>query len=346
MSHTCEDCEETFETLTSLRLHDCPADHSKFERQQKKQNETFDARLRRLLREEDSAVKRRVSDDLTDPLERAVAGDHTAVHQALAQYERYLYEEWDDYEDGEYWGFHRVFFGPAVDGLDSAVVAEGWPYLLEILDAYWPENTFQFESYPDHEPFGGDETDEYEQFPHVSHVLTTVTGMQMVRTRRAKGVDAIPTDALEYQLRFHRHPGDESPWIDSMSYGWAIGHSDHPVEETITTLVDGEYEIWAGTAIEHAMHADQHATTDLIEALFERDLVSDPALILHALGSIERGYHPDSSSHWNWETIYPKFNNANFEWDPAVRKRLRTIVEDSGLVHQLPANWTFDDIVL
>ncbi len=346
MGHTCEHCEETFETLSGLRLHDCPADESAFKRERKKRDEAIDDRIRRLLREENSAVKRRVSESLTDPLERAAEGDHAAVHQALAQYERSLSDEWNAYEGGEYWGFHRVFFGPAVDGLDRAVVAEGWPFLLDVLEAYWPETELDFESYPDHEPFGPAETDAYEAFPHVSHVLTTVTGMQLVRTRRAAGVEAIPTDALEYQLRFHRHPGDESPWIDSMSYGWGIGHPEHPVAERIETLVEGEYEIWAGTALEHAMHADQHATADLIERLFDRDLVSDPALILHSLCSIERGYHPDASSHWNWAVLYPEFTDANFDWDPDVRERLRAVVEDSELIHQLPADWTFDDIVL
>lgn len=346
MAHTCEHCGETFETLSSLRLHDCPDDTETLERKRQKQDEAFDARIRRLLREENSAVKRRVSDDLTDPLQRAAEGDHAAVHQALAQYERYLSEEWNTDEGGEYWGFHRVFFGPAVDGLDRAVVAEGWPFLLDVLDAYWPENSLNFESYSDHEPFGGEETDSYEQFPHISHVLTTVTGMQLVRTRRAEGVDAIPSDALEYQLRFHRHPGSESPWIDSMSYGWAIGHAEHPVAERIATLVDGEYEIWAGTALEHAIHADQHAAADLIEDVFDREIVSDPALLLHALCSIERGYHPDSSDHWEWATLYPEFSEADFEWDSDVRERLRAVVVDCGLAQQLPAEWAFDDIVL
>ena len=346
MPHTCENCGETYDTLSRLRLHDCPEDQEAIEQEQQKQNEEFGAMIRQLTRNEDLAAKRRVSDDLTDALERASEGDHAAVYQALARYERDLSAEWDNYDEGEYWGFHRVFFGPAVDGLDAAVQAEGWPFLLDVLDAYWPENTFDFETYPDREPLTVDETDVYEQFPHVSHVLTTVTGKQMVRTRRSDSVAAIPSAALEYQLQFHRHPGDESPWIDSMSYGWGIGHPDHPVGDTIETLVDGEYEIWASTAIEHAMHADQHATVDLVENLFESVGVSDPALILCSLGSIERGYYPDSSQHWDWETLYPEFENAGFSWDPDVRERLRTTVEECGLARNLPDEWTFADIVI
>jgi hypothetical protein len=346
MPHTCEDCGETFETLSRLRLHDCPGDETDEDTIDDEWFEEQRADIRKQERAEATAAKRKASDELTDALERAVDGDHTAVYQALAQYERHLSDEWDNYEEGEYWGFHRVFFGPAVDGLETAVLAEGWPYLLDVLEAYWPENSFDFGTYPEHEPFGVEKTDDYEQFPHVSHVLTTVTGKQMVRTRRSDGVAAIPTDALDYQLQFHRHPGDESPWIDSMSYGWGIEHPNHPVRDNIGTLVRGEYEIWASTAVEHAMHANQHAATALLEDLFEEGIVSDPALLLHSLSSIERGYYPEASEHWDWETLYPELDEAGFDWEPGIRERLRTVVEDSGLARELPEEWTFADLVI
>jgi predicted nucleic acid-binding Zn-ribbon protein len=346
MPHTCEDCGEKFDTLSGKRLHDCPGDEEPAEQERRKQDEEFDSLIRKLEHEEELAVKRKVSDALIDALERARDGDHAAVHQALTRYERQLIEEWENYEDGEYWGFHRVFFGPAVEGLETAVQAEGWPYLLDVLDAYWPDVTLDFDSYPEHEAFSMAETDDWEQFPHVSHVLVTVVGKHMVRTRLMEGVEAIPADALEYQLLFHRHPGDESPWIDSMSYGWGIGHPEHDVEGTIETLVEGEYEIWAGTAIEHALYADQYAATELIEDLFEAKVVSDPALILQAVGLIERGYVPDSSGHWDWETLYPTVHEAGQDWDPEVRERLRSVVEECGLAKQLPDKWTFEDIVV
>lgn len=344
MPHTCEDCGETFDTLTRLRLHDCPEKEEDDPEQESLEEEM--AEIRNLENQERKRAKRRAPDDLPTGLERAQGGDRQALYTALGQYERYLSDEWNNYEQGEYWGGHHAFFEPAVEAVETALHSEGWPFLLDLLDAYWPESRFDPENYPGHEPFGGDETDDYGDFPHVSHVLVTVTGKQLIRTRRGEGVEAVPADALEYLLLFHRHPGDESPWIDSMSYGWGIGHPDHAVAETVETLVEGEYEIWAGTATEHAMHADQYAATALIENVFEDGIVSDPVLFFRPLGSIERGEYPDGTTDWNWETLYPEFEETGFDWDDGVRERLRAVIEDCGFARQLPEEWTFADIVL
>lgn len=342
MPHTCDDCGETFETLTRLRVHDCPEDESDAG------EDLFEDRKAERKKEErktERRVKRDASEDLTGGFEQAQQGDEMALYRALATYERRLSDEWGQGEDGDYWGFYRVFFEPAVDGLETVVQREGWPFLLDILDAYWPEATYDFDTYSSHEAFGDFERGDFDEYPHVSHALVTVTGKQLVRTRRSEGIATIPVDALDYLLAFHRHPGDTQPWIDSMSYGWGIGHPDHALHETIETIVDGEYEIWASTAVEHAMHADQHAATTLLEDLFASNVVSDPAQLLQVAGKIDRGYYPDSSDHWNWETLYSEFHADGFDWDPAVRDRLRAIVVDCGLARQLSDNWSFTDII-
>ena len=69
-------------------------------------------------------------------------------------------------------------------------------------------------------------------------------------------------------------------------------------------------------------------------------------MLLSSLGSIERGYYPDSSDCWDWETLYLEFGETGFDWAPDIRDRLRTVVEDCGLAQQLPDEWTFADIVL
>jgi predicted nucleic acid-binding Zn-ribbon protein len=343
MPHTCDDCGEAFDTLSGLRLHECPEDESTAV------EDMFEDRRKEISKQErktERRVKRAASEDMTDAIEQAQQGDEMAVYQALAQYERQLSDEWAQHQEGDYWGFHRVFFGPVVEGLETIVERDGWPFLLDVLDAYWPEVTYDFDTYSQHEAFGGAERGDFDEYSHISHGLATVTGKQLCRTRRADGVAAIPVEALDYLMLFHRHPGDTQPWIDSMSYGWGIGHPDHPFEEHIETIVDGEYEIWASTAIEHAMHADQHAATDLVETLFAAGIVSDPAQILHLLGRIDDGYPPDTSDHWDWETLLPEFHADDFDWDPAVRDRLESVVVDCGLARQLPDDWEFTDIVL
>ena len=291
MPHTCEECGEEFGTLSGLRLHDCPEEAKK--REWDRELAEHRQRIRTLERAENAATRRAASSELIAAIEQAENSDHTAVYQLLAHYERYLTAEWGTDADDNYDGFQRVFYDPAVSALDDAVVAEGWSFLLDVLDAYWPSVTLDFTSYPDHEVAGLEETDKYEAFPHISHVLTTVTGKQLVRTRRTAGVDAIPPQALEYQLFFHRHPGDSGGWIRSMSYGWGIGHPEHSVAAHLHTLVDGEYEIWASSAIEHAFHADQEAAATLLESVFADGLVSDPGLMLRGLASIARDSYPD-----------------------------------------------------
>lgn len=55
-----------------------------------------------------------------------------------------------------------MFYGPAVSALDDAVTAEGWAVLLDVLDAYWPSVTLEFDGYSDHEESGRTEMDDYE----------------------------------------------------------------------------------------------------------------------------------------------------------------------------------------
>ncbi|WIV68843.1 hypothetical protein [Natrialbaceae archaeon AArc-T1-2] len=349
MTRTCKACGETFETLSALRMHDCPDEEDDAASAWEKERDEHMARIRKLEREENLAARRAASAELTDALERAGAANLGAVHEALAYYERHLAEEWESRrrgEDDHYEGFRRVFGEQAGTALEEATQANGWPFLLDVLEAYWPTATFDLETYADVPDGAYPERSDVEEYPYIGHVLTTVTGQQLVRTRLEDGVEAIPERALEFQLAFHRSPDDTGAWIESMSYGWGIGHPDHPVEASLQALVDGEYDIWFGGAVEHAVHADQRAAVTLLEEVFAAGVVSDPATALRGIGAVERSRYPESGDHWDWEAVYPDLGEAGLEWDPDVREQLRELVVEVGLEAELPQEWTLGDLVL
>lgn len=343
MTRECEDCGETFETLSALRLHECSADESDEASAWEAAFEEGAAERSKQRRVEEREVRRNASAELKDALDRAAEGDPGAVHQVLAHYDRELAGEWED-EDGNYWALHRVFHEPVATALLESTRQEGWSYLCDVLEAYWPETTLDFDGYADLPRRGYEERhDDWEVYPHVSHVITNAAGRHLVQTRRTEGVQAIPVDVLDYMLLFHRHPGDEGAWVESMTYGWAIGHPDHPAVDSLVALVEGEYDIWVGAAVEHAFHADQHAAIDLLETVFERVDVSDPALLFRCCASIEKRRYPTEPQFIDWEEVYPEFASDGFDWDPDVRERVRTLVDQSGiLAHR--EEWSFEDL--
>ena len=111
-------------------------------------------------------------------------------------------------------------------------------------------------------------------------------------------------------------------------------------------VANGQYDIWFGGAVEHAMHVDQLATVNLLEEAFAAGIVSDPATALRGLASIERGEYPDASDHWDWTAVYPELDDAGFDWEAGVRTRLRELVVDCALAAELPSEWTLEDLVI
>lgn len=348
MGRTCDHCGRTFETLSSYRLHDCPdrgsdADDEPYRAEQYSDMIDRVDRTRRKRRQaETRRARRAASTDLTDALERAEAGDSDAAFRLLGRYERELAdvenaENWD-----RYWRLQEGLYEPIVAALEAIVVTEGWPYLVELLEAYWPDVAADLDAHSVLPAFE-DESVDSDDYAHVSHVLAGTTGRYTIRTRRAEGVAAIPTMALEFLFLHHRYP-DEGAWVESMTYGWGIGHPNRPFADNVHALVDGGHDIWAGAILEHAFHADQYAATALLEDVFDAGIVADPAMMLRGLGSIDRGRYPDEPRYWDWEAVYPEFAKNGFEWDPDVEARLRELVEEVGFDRYLPEEWSFADI--
>ena len=341
MTRTCGRCGERFETLSRLRLHDCPAEHSDDEDDTlsvgNKSAEQYERQSRKRRSSRTKRARRAIGTSFETALEAAEAGDSQTVYRMLAQYEQHLENAVDDRD--RYWKLHDGLFEPIADVLESITIEEGWPYLLDIVDAYWPEVQLSLDRYAD-PTFERYYTDD-RWYSHVSHVLTAGTGRLVVRTRLDEGVEAIPATALEFLFLHHEFSG-EGPWVESMPYGWGIGHPSHPFEEHLRTVVAGGYEVWAGSVIGHALHADPHAATDLLEEVFDTEPPDDPAMLLTEAGRIDRGVYPAEPRYWDWESVYPEF--TSFEWDPTVERRLRDLVVESGIDHYLPDGWDLRDV--
>lgn len=97
-------------------------------------------------------------------------------------------------------------------------------------------------------------------------------------------------------------------------------------------------------ALEHAIHADQHAATDLVERAVQNDLVDDLAMLFSSLSRIDQGEPPYEPQYWDWEEVYPALDADGFEWAPEVEARLRSLVETTGVDEDLPDEWTFADL--
>jgi hypothetical protein len=52
-------------------------------------------------------------------------------------------------DENLYWWIRDGLYEPVTDAMTGIVEAERWPSLVEILRTYWPEVTFDLETYSD-----------------------------------------------------------------------------------------------------------------------------------------------------------------------------------------------------
>lgn len=329
MTHTCEDCGTTFETLTRLRLHECPAGATEAtgdtaDDDQVTQESTASQQSRQ--RDRERRARRTTGDALDEAIEGARDGDPGAAVTALAHLERELDTVQKQY-DGD--RFRDVFWGyyeKTVEAVDGVARREGWPFRLEIAAAYDPRE-------------GG-------RLPEISGVVVNLVARGVVRTRLSDGVESIPVEALEFLGSipvFHT----ESFGIaleESMHYGWGIGHPDVPVADTIRDRVAFESD-WAQATAARALYADQHAAISLY------------CDVLRASDEEHRLFAADRLSHFEGEPRWEMFPRgcdieAEFErdfafaFDAPVERQLRATIEDVGIVDHPGDDWTFEDLEL
>lgn len=323
MAHDCDDCGESFETLTRLRLHDCGGVQPN--------TITPPGRSRSSPTEEATASV----PELDDLLDRVSNGEISAIYRAVAMLESTLSSAIEQDQSGE---TYRELFWPyyerASNELDEAARSEGWEFLGDVIDGYDPV--------------------EEDELPQVTPAIANAVGRYVIRRRLTDGVAAIPVAALEYldAVAVNAPERGDVEREETHAYGWGIGHSDHSVVERLRVHAS-EDVFWVNPVLEHAFYADQHAAVDALEWLVRDDSIDETIpwprrgdmshrryFLDCVYGLKTDDYWPTTPRYWDW---HKEFDYA-FELDGTVERRIRDLVDETGLDADLPEDWTFRDL--
>jgi len=336
MAHECEDCGQSFETLTRLRTHDCGdggvSDAVSTLDAASDADTASDAgtSTSSSTGDRDASVP-----ELDDQLARLSDGEFDAVFAAVATFESAQSSalETDDRGDS-YRDVFWSYYEPVADGLDGATRSEGWGLLADVVAAY--------------DPAGGDAVS------HATPAIANAVGRHVVRTRVTDGVEAVPVTALEYldAVAVEAGDSDDIAMEETHAYGWGIGHPDHAVVDRLRERVP-EAIFSVNPVLEHAFYADQHAAVDALERLvgdesiegtFSRprrtDLSYRRCLLDCVYGLQTDDYWPSTPRYWEW---HEELDYA-FELDEAVEQHIRDLVAEGGFDADLPDDWTFRDL--
>lgn len=335
MSHECDDCGATFDTLSRLRLHDCSTVQSADEISTdngSSENSFEDGGPDR------TELERNYPDvvgDLPEVFADASNGDLSALYRALAEYETALTNL--SYEDASSKDLHHdllfAYYEPLAEGLDNATQSHGWDVLVEIADAYNPR--------------------EQDEFPEVGHVIANAIGRSVIRTRRSKGVEAIPAEPLAYLGAIPEYVGEfEVAYEESYTYGWGIGHPEHSVADQLIALGKDEPK-FVKITLNTVFYVDQHEAIEVFKTLVTDDDIS---------GTVNRmGLETDLVEFYfravaDLETpqilgphVPPYWDGADdldrvLDVDPDVEQQIRDLANETGVADGLSANWSLRDL--
>jgi hypothetical protein len=312
MSHTCEDCGETFNTLSRLRLHDCSPD------------DTPAAAVGN-----DSNIEQ--LDELLADIEN---DDIDALHQAMAIYETQQATAHEQENNDQYQEISRTYREPLITALDDATQARGWTFLDEFIDAYHPKTADDF---PHVTTILQNVTSRF-----LIRVRVTDT-VETIPVEALEYFDAI-LNKVESEYGYIKeglHP-----------YGWGIGHPEHSVADRIHAHATEdifvvnpmlEHAFYADQyaamdLLERMIHDDaiqhtfQHPSGELTEV---RHLLDAPA-------GAASDFWPTIPRYWDWheEVEY------DFELADEIEQRIRSLVQEHGLDKDLPNNWEITDLTL
>lgn len=326
MTYECEDCGNVFETLSSLRLHDCDNVES----------DRFTTDSDQFAPSSSSGtVDRNASVAALDDLLERVSDDVSAIHNATATFESALSSALNEDQSGDtYRDVFWAYYERVSTGLDEATRSGGWELLGDVVNAYDPT--------------------EEGTIPLVTPVIANAVGRYLIRTRLTEDVEAIPVAALEYldDVAVNARDVDDVAREEVHAYGWGIGHPNHAVVDRLHASVS-EDVFTVSPTLEHAFYADQYAAIDALERLvrdesiegsiprFQREDASYRRYLLDcAYGLQTDDYWPKMPRYWAW---YEEFDYT-FELDETVEERIRALVVEIGFDDDLPDDWTFRDL--
>ncbi len=312
MSHTCEDCGDTFETLTQLRLHDCSPSNTS-------------------ASPTDDPVNSEQLDSLLADVEN---GDFDALHQAMATYETRQATAHEQDNTDRYQEVSRTYQEPLITTLDEATQANGWKFLAEFIDAYHPTTA---EDFPHVTTIIQNVTGRY-------LIRTRVTeDVEAIPVEALEYFEAILDDVeTEYgYIKEGLHP-----------YGWGIGHPEHSVADRIhdhaaadifvvNPMLEHAFYADQHTAIDllerivdddTIQHTIQHPSGELTEV---RHLLDAPA-------GAASDFWPTIPRYWEWH----KELEYDFQLADDVAQRIRALVREHGIDEDLSEDWEITDLTL
>lgn len=312
MSHTCEDCGDTFATLTRLRLHDCSPDDTPV-----------------------SATEDNSDIEQLDALLADIENDDTdALHQAMAIYEARQATAHENDNTDRYQEISRTYREPLVTALDDATQARGWAFLEEFIDAYHPTTADDF---PHVTTIIQNVTGRY-------LIRTRVTAtVETIPVEALEYFEAI-LDDVEEEYGYIKE--------GLHSYGWGIGHPEHSVADRIhahaaedifvvNPMLEHAFyadQYAAMDLLERMIHDDaiqhtfQHPSGELTEV---RHLLDAPA-------GAASDFWPTIPRYWDWNEEL----EYDFELAEDIEQRIRSLVRKHGLDADFSDDWQITDLTL
>jgi hypothetical protein len=316
MAHECDDCGESFETLTRLRLHDCGSTQSNTP---VSTPNTGDLTPTVSSSTGDSNTTHPELDDLLDQF---ADGDVDVIHHAVVEFESALSTALEEDDSGDsYRDLFWPYYERISDSLDDATRTEGWALLADVISAYDPTVD--------------------EELPHATPAIANAVGRYLIRTRVNEGVEAIPVEALEYldSVAVNADDTDDIAREEVHAYGWGIGHPDHSVVDRLHDRLSTDITT-VTPSLEHAFYADQYAAVDALERLVREETADQRYLLDCVYGLKTDDYWPKMPRYYDWgdELDY------SFEVAEPVEHRIHALVEEIGLDAHLPSDWSFRDL--